>query len=116
MTDKPTIPLTQCITPKEVPEMRTLENSENTWINLATRATGLYIHIPFCFHKCHYCDFFSIANADDEHERFTKALLNELQSVGPHLEEIETIYNPLSKNYSSYFACSPATKNQPRTF
>src|SRR5258706_16312720 len=21
---------------------------------------GLYIHVPFCFHKCHYCDFYSI--------------------------------------------------------
>ena len=21
---------------------------------------GLYVHIPFCFHKCHYCDFYSI--------------------------------------------------------
>jgi oxygen-independent coproporphyrinogen-3 oxidase len=26
------------------------------------RATvaGLYVHVPFCFHKCHYCDFYSI--------------------------------------------------------
>jgi oxygen-independent coproporphyrinogen III oxidase len=22
--------------------------------------SGLYVHIPFCFHKCHYCDFYSI--------------------------------------------------------
>src|SRR2546423_5421567 len=21
---------------------------------------ALYVHIPFCFHKCHYCDFYSI--------------------------------------------------------
>ncbi len=21
---------------------------------------GLYVHVPFCFHKCHYCDFYSI--------------------------------------------------------
>lgn len=21
---------------------------------------SLYVHIPFCFHKCHYCDFYSI--------------------------------------------------------
>jgi oxygen-independent coproporphyrinogen-3 oxidase len=23
-------------------------------------APGLYVHVPFCFHKCHYCDFYSI--------------------------------------------------------
>src|SRR5256885_1413175 len=22
--------------------------------------SGLYVHVPFCFHKCHYCDFYSI--------------------------------------------------------
>ncbi len=21
---------------------------------------GFYVHVPFCFHKCHYCDFYSI--------------------------------------------------------
>lgn len=25
-----------------------------------TFVPGLYVHIPFCFHKCHYCDFYSI--------------------------------------------------------
>ena len=27
------------------------------------RCRGLYAHIPFCFHKCHYCDFYSIVDA-----------------------------------------------------
>jgi oxygen-independent coproporphyrinogen-3 oxidase len=26
---------------------------------------GLYVHIPFCFHKCHYCDFYSITHQDE---------------------------------------------------
>ena len=26
----------------------------------AAVAPGLYVHVPFCFHKCHYCDFYSI--------------------------------------------------------
>lgn len=25
---------------------------------------GLYVHVPFCFHKCHYCDFYSITRQD----------------------------------------------------
>jgi len=27
---------------------------------------GLYVHIPFCFHKCHYCDFYSITQQSPE--------------------------------------------------
>lgn len=26
---------------------------------------GIYIHVPFCLSKCRYCDFYSIAGADD---------------------------------------------------
>ena len=26
---------------------------------------SLYIHVPFCFHKCHYCDFYSIVDQDN---------------------------------------------------
>jgi oxygen-independent coproporphyrinogen-3 oxidase len=26
----------------------------------AVTVPGLYVHVPFCFHKCHYCDFYSI--------------------------------------------------------
>lgn len=44
---------------------------------------ALYIHTPFCFHKCHYCDFYSLASdaASDQarHERFIHRLILELQ-------------------------------------
>lgn len=33
----------------------------------AVTVSGLYVHIPFCFHKCHYCDFYSIVN--QSHQR-----------------------------------------------
>jgi putative oxygen-independent coproporphyrinogen III oxidase len=53
---------------------------------------GIYIHIPFCATRCHYCDFFSttsIAYEDD----FTKSLLIEIENHKSYLaEEIETIY------------------------
>jgi oxygen-independent coproporphyrinogen-3 oxidase len=26
---------------------------------------ALYVHVPFCFHKCHYCDFYSITRQSD---------------------------------------------------
>lgn len=44
---------------------------------------ALYLHVPFCFHKCHYCDFYSLVDkADPErrrHDEFTSALIAELQ-------------------------------------
>lgn len=27
---------------------------------------GMYVHIPFCAHKCHYCDFYSITRQSGE--------------------------------------------------
>lgn len=39
---------------------------------------GLYVHIPFCFHKCHYCDFYSITRQTPERmSRFVDLLLME---------------------------------------
>jgi oxygen-independent coproporphyrinogen-3 oxidase len=39
---------------------------------------GLYVHIPFCFHKCHYCDFYSITRQSEERmTRFVDLLLRE---------------------------------------
>jgi oxygen-independent coproporphyrinogen III oxidase len=39
---------------------------------------ALYVHIPFCFHKCHYCDFYSITRQDPRRvSRFVDRLLGE---------------------------------------
>lgn len=39
--------------------------------------TALYIHIPFCDHKCIYCDFYSIITSDNV-DNFLKALKTEI--------------------------------------
>lgn len=39
--------------------------------------TSLYIHIPFCDHKCIYCDFYSIITSDNI-DNFLKALKTEI--------------------------------------
>ena len=44
----------------------------------ATSAAGLYVHVPFCFHKCHYCDFYSITRQTPERmEAFVDRVLRE---------------------------------------
>src|ERR1051325_282344 len=50
-----------------------------------------YIHIPFCAHKCGYCDFASLAGADDLAERYLAALEREITTlVEP--QDAETIF------------------------
>jgi oxygen-independent coproporphyrinogen-3 oxidase len=31
---------------------------------------GIYVHVPFCVRKCGYCDFYSIAGGEGEHDRY----------------------------------------------
>jgi oxygen-independent coproporphyrinogen-3 oxidase len=54
---------------------------------------GIYIHIPFCKQKCHYCNFFSLATGRYRDE-FIAALLKEIRARQAYLEgeEIHTIY------------------------
>ncbi|HTI68838.1 MAG TPA: coproporphyrinogen-III oxidase family protein [Candidatus Limnocylindria bacterium] len=46
--------------------------------------TSLYIHVPFCAHKCEYCAFYSAPPSGDQAERFVRALVRELELVAPH--------------------------------
>lgn len=46
-------------------------------------ARSLYLHVPFCFHKCHYCDFYSIVDTQDRQEPFTERLIREIAAIAP---------------------------------
>lgn len=54
---------------------------------------SLYLHIPFCEHKCIYCDFYSIESLDPI-ESFLVALRREIQSYADQGgdEAFETIF------------------------
>lgn len=54
---------------------------------------GIYIHIPFCKQKCHYCNFFSVASLKYKNE-FIEALQKEIVQQKDYLqaEEINTVY------------------------
>lgn len=60
----------------------------------STPIRSLYIHIPFCFHKCHYCDFYSIVDPRDRQEPFTERLLRELAALAPltRSQPVHTIF------------------------
>ena len=47
------------------------------------RPASLYLHVPFCFHKCHYCDFYSIVDSRDRQKAFTDRLIGELGALAP---------------------------------
>ena len=40
---------------------------------------GLYVHVPFCRRKCPYCDFYSRPPEQGELDRFTAAVLREIE-------------------------------------
>ncbi|MCU0370221.1 MAG: radical SAM family heme chaperone HemW [Bacteroidales bacterium] len=54
---------------------------------------GIYIHIPFCKKKCHYCNFFSVASIKHR-EEFVRVLLKEMEIRKDYLagEKVNTIY------------------------
>ncbi|HWE02066.1 MAG TPA: radical SAM family heme chaperone HemW [Tepidisphaeraceae bacterium] len=57
---------------------------------------ALYVHIPFCFHKCHYCDFYSITRQTPERmTRFVDLILREAdlwRVVGAPHARIRTVF------------------------
>ena len=46
------------------------------------RPRALYLHVPFCFHKCHYCDFYSIVDQRERQPAFTERLGREIDALG----------------------------------
>ena len=53
----------------------------------------LYVHMPFCMHRCGYCDFVTLVGRDGEHRRYVDALLAELELEREVLSEpLETVF------------------------
>ena len=98
---------------------------------------GIYVHIPFCVQKCHYCDFCSASASEDVKERYASALIKNIESVSRHFADCEvdsiffgggtpTCLNPqtlsnllcsiknnysVSKDAEISLECNPATAN-----
>ena len=46
---------------------------------MKNRELGIYVHIPFCKHKCDYCDFISYCNKDNLIEQYIKSVVKEIK-------------------------------------
>jgi oxygen-independent coproporphyrinogen III oxidase len=53
----------------------------------------LYVHLPFCAHRCGYCDFVTLVGRHAEHDRYVDALLAELAIERDRVAEpLETLF------------------------
>ena len=53
----------------------------------------LYVHLPFCAHRCGYCDFVTVVGRGDQHGSYVDALLAELGLEGDVLaDDVETVF------------------------
>ena len=50
-----------------------------------TPAASLYVHVPFCAHKCEYCAFYSAPPSGDQVQRYVQALVRDLESAAARL-------------------------------
>ena len=57
---------------------------------MKNKELGIYIHIPFCKHKCYYCDFVSFSSKEEIVEKYIKAVIKELKK---YLENKEFMKN-----------------------
>lgn len=56
--------------------------------NNKRKNVGIYIHVPFCLSKCHYCDFCSEQRADDgKKELYVKRICDEISLFADKLRE-----------------------------
>ena len=57
----------------------------------AANPRAAYIHVPFCRHRCGYCNFTLVAGRDDLIEAYLEVLAIELSGLGrPH--EVDTLF------------------------
>ncbi len=63
--------------PKSDPQKTTPTSRDGRW--LADPGLGVYVHIPFCRHRCHYCDFNTYAKSDHLFAAYVDALLADIR-------------------------------------
>ena len=60
-------------------------------LNCLASPKSAYIHVPFCRHRCGYCDFTLVAKRDDLIEAYLDAIAVEMSSL-QHPRAVDTIF------------------------
>ncbi len=60
-------------------------------MNPPTRLRAAYVHVPFCAHRCGYCNFTLVAGRDDLVDRYLEAIALELARLGTP-REVDTLF------------------------
>jgi oxygen-independent coproporphyrinogen-3 oxidase len=58
-------------------------------------AQAAYIHIPFCAHKCDFCDFAAFAGVDDLTPEYCDVVVREISeriSIEPNMDSLESLF------------------------
>ena len=108
-------------------------------MRLHSKQSGLYLHIPYCLHKCGYCDFNSHKINTEEMDQYVEALIREMhggrlyggrfgdrmRGHGPLAEQIAGTFRVFAARYglsrtlpppSSSAFCRPGDAAQMRLF
>lgn len=75
-----------------------LQPSES--IQRLLETTSLYLHIPFCHTRCHYCDFNTYAGILPLREPYVRALLTEIDLAG---KKVQFADGPLRRSRTIFF-------------
>src|SRR5438874_11291809 len=76
-----------------VPELRRRARRPSEADSGMNGARHLYVHLPFCAHRCGYCDFVTVVGRGEQHSAYVDALLRELELGRAHLANtVETIF------------------------
>ena len=90
------------------------------WFFLSPIYLRLPPSVPFCAHRCGYCDFVTVTGREHRHAAYVDALLVELEQERHRLAApLDTIFlgggTPTLLAPSSSGDCSPGSPTLPRT-
>jgi putative oxygen-independent coproporphyrinogen III oxidase len=60
---------------------------------VASTGFGVYVHIPFCRHRCHYCDFNTYEGQQDLHDAYVDGLVTHIETYpGPRFSPATSVF------------------------